>query len=233
MIQKRYNWRDYWRAQEGMALLHLTQYSDIYPWWNRRRYRLGGKLWKMWYYFKCWAWNRYSTVTPRFVGPTWIDRNNLLLHTSFEILMDYVEKEHENSWTVESLEAELAKPVNPDDPHSREWCESYLSVATEIEFLYRWWTELRPAREAEYNRRLEAWDTLHSKQRADYTVAHPNWQETENPHLRLWSLPEDAPKPDGLDETWKALDELSDEARDAEDDEMLKRLIDVRGSLWT
>jgi hypothetical protein len=234
---KKYTWLDYWRSLEGMSLFFVSRsYRDIYPWWHRSRYRVGGKLPDMWHYVKCRLWKRYTTVTPRSLPPTWCDRDHLILHANFEILMDFVENELPHSWSVKDLEAEIAKEVAPGDwqqEQSRAWCESALPSTKEIEFLYHWWTVLRPAREAEYDRRLMAWSELHQRQRSNYTEANPSWQKTDNPHLHRYSLPEDAPEPEGLAAAHKAMREMDDEIRDAEDNAMLKRLIDIRGYLWT
>ena len=229
---KRYTFRDYWKSYEGMSLLWLdTSYRDIYKWWNPKRYRLRGKLWEAWYYLKCKVWHRYSTVTPRSLPPTWCDRDHLMLHAAFEILMDYYEKESAGRWTVQDLEKVITDP-EADEP-SRDWCQYYLPIATEIEALYRWWTVERPERMAEYERRLTVWADLYKKQRDDYTTTNPGWQETDNPRLKLHSLPPDAPEPDGLSTARQAMDELSEEIMDEEDNRMLKRLIDVRLSMWT
>ena len=59
------------------------KYYDLVPYEYRPR--------QIWYVFKCWDWNRYTTVKPRYLGHTWTDRDNLLLHMSFEILSNYVE----------------------------------------------------------------------------------------------------------------------------------------------
>jgi hypothetical protein len=234
---KRYTWRDWWKAQEGMDWFWaIPTYSDIYPWWHPRRYERGGKLPEMWYYLKCRFWKKYSTVTPRDIPPTWIDRGDLLLHTSFEILCEFVEKENEQKWTVKDLEAEIAKQRDPNDWSSQqtaEWCEGYLPTAKEIEFLYHWWTVLRPEREAEYVRRLSAWHNLYSQQMIDYTASNPGWEITDNPNIRRFSLPEDAPEPEGLKAAEKHMRDLDDDVRGDEDDVMLKRLIDIRHALWT
>lgn len=47
----------------------------------------------MWYNFKCWAWHRYSTIRARRLPHTWCDRRELLLHISFEILVDFIDGE--------------------------------------------------------------------------------------------------------------------------------------------
>lgn len=46
-----------------------------------------------WYNFKCWIWHRYSTLRCRYLPHTWCDRRELLLHMSFEILCQFLEKE--------------------------------------------------------------------------------------------------------------------------------------------
>lgn len=239
---KRYTWRDYWKSQEGMSLFWVdwNYYSATYRWWDPRRHKIGGKLWEMWYYVRCFLWKRYSTVTPRFLPPTWCDRDNLLLHTSFEILMDYVENEHKHSWTVADLEKELAKPVEDyQDEMSRAWCESALPYAKEIELLYKWWTVDRPAREAEAGRRLDAWHKLWKRDLYRFRDANKEfWEERRKPQngTYLWegSVPQDDSwiSPELVDaEALK--DQLSDQRRDEEDDEMLRRLIAVRHSMWT
>jgi len=47
----------------------------------------------MWYNFKCWAWHRYSTIRCHHLPHTWSDRRTLLLHASFEILVDFIDDE--------------------------------------------------------------------------------------------------------------------------------------------
>ena len=47
----------------------------------------------IWYNFKCWAWHRYSTIRCRELPHTWCDRRDLLLHASFQILTDFIDKE--------------------------------------------------------------------------------------------------------------------------------------------
>lgn len=48
---------------------------------------------QLWYYLKCWAWHRYSTVRPRYLPHTWCDRDHLLAHVMFEVLSDFIEGE--------------------------------------------------------------------------------------------------------------------------------------------
>lgn len=45
------------------------------------------------YKTKCFLWHRYSTVKPRWLPHTWVDRDYLLLYTGFEILCRFFEDE--------------------------------------------------------------------------------------------------------------------------------------------
>ena len=72
----------------------------------------------------CLLGDRYSTVKPRNLPHTWIDREELLIHVMFEVLSNFVEKELR--------------------PHQDiDWdCSEYRSHARdEMEDLYRWWHE--------------------------------------------------------------------------------------------
>jgi hypothetical protein len=58
----------------------------------------------------------------------WRDRDEVLLHAAFQILVDFVEQEHPDkliNW-------------NDTEEHRRAW--------KEIRSLYRWWTTTRPGR---------------------------------------------------------------------------------------
>jgi len=53
-----------------------------------------------WYWLKCRCFTQHNRVVCERLPPTWVDRDHLLLHTSFQILTDFVRKEkgfvHEN-----------------------------------------------------------------------------------------------------------------------------------------
>lgn len=51
------------------------------------------KLWWEWLYpARCYLWNRWSTVKPRWLGHTWIDRSELLTFAMFEVLARFLEE---------------------------------------------------------------------------------------------------------------------------------------------
>lgn len=56
---------------------------------NSWKYKLGELIYK----FKCWAWKRYTTVKPRHLGHTWADKREMLVHMSFELLLQFYEEE--------------------------------------------------------------------------------------------------------------------------------------------
>jgi hypothetical protein len=75
------------------------------------------------YFFKCLLWKRYHVIVVETDVPTWIDRDDLLLEASFQILVDFIEREK---------------------PHERiidQW-----GYVEELLHLYHWWTVERPAR---------------------------------------------------------------------------------------
>lgn len=217
-----YTFRDWLRDHEGQVLLRVRvgYWRELREWpVPGRVFRWEGWLPELWYYAKCRAWHRYNVVVARSLPPTWGDRDNLMLHACFAILGDVIEKER--------IFEHNCADGDPDDGQSWAW------ALREMRELWDWWTVRRPEREAEYWRRLHAWDDLHQRDRDAYTSAHPGWQETDNPHLVRHSLPETFVEPEDTKAAWRELRAFDDDARDAEDDAMLARLMKVRGYLWT
>lgn len=61
------------------------KYFDLIPYdWRPGR---------LFYRAKCFCWHRYTTVKCRYLPYTWVDRCQLLPHTMFEILSQFIEKE--------------------------------------------------------------------------------------------------------------------------------------------
>ena len=77
---------------------------------------------------------KYNVIKIQSLGPKWHDRDTVLLHAAFQILVDFVEGEKPFAiinWTS-------------DKEHKR--------ARREIAKLYCWWKRIRPARqEAEFN----------------------------------------------------------------------------------
>ena len=131
--------KDWWRRHRSWRLLRVRQtYSDIYAWYRPGRYDVTGLLPDLWYYIACRFWRKWNTVTAKTLQPTWVDRDELLLHTSFAILCEVVEKE------------DYLNHVAYQDYH----CD----IIQEIAQLYDWWTVLRP-------QRIERWELSHTLER--------------------------------------------------------------------
>jgi len=84
---------------------------------------------RLWYRFKCWIWHRYSTVKPRGLPHTWVDRSYLMPHMIFEILSDFIEEECSPG------------PIEwyGDEPHLIEVSDKKVNVRDEMQDLYDWW----------------------------------------------------------------------------------------------
>lgn len=107
---------------------------------NIPRYHYGKKFARirdLFYYLKCKFFHPYNRVTAKDIPPTWIDRDQLMLHVNFQILVDYVEKE------------EALKVIDWD------WCEDKKLIKNEIESLYKWWKVDRQAKIDDIRKRYD------------------------------------------------------------------------------
>jgi len=84
--------------------------------------------WQIWYKIKCWAWKRYTTVKPRYLPHTWVDRVDVLPHTMFEILSLFIEKE----CSPEIVDWEATG-------HMIKVNDRIVNVRDEMQDLYDWW----------------------------------------------------------------------------------------------
>ena len=190
----------------------LDRWHDCY-WIIPYDWRLG----QIWYKFSCRFWHKYSTVKPRTLGHTWVDRDNLLAHTSFEILSDFVENEYPNSH------------IDFYDDHPTNKIEINGVVKYEMDELldlYSWWNEtyLKEYREVEEIIRENLEKTKPEKM---FNEGRGNWinfsqsdeyrKSSEYPIYRIWS---------------KALSQIEENAWHDLDDK-LKRLINARHRMWT
>lgn len=220
----RYTWRDWREAhrEQGLLYVSLGYWHELKRWpVPGRIFRWAGWLPDLWYYVKCRCWRRYHVLTIRTMPPTWQDSDERMLHAMFAILESVILKERifERNGYAETDDAA--------DGKSWKW------ALTETQALWQWWTVARPKREAEYERRLAVWHDCYMRDRHAFTAAHPDWQRTDNPHVSRYSLPEEHVEPDDTQEAEKHMRELDDDVRDAEDTEMLIRLVRLRGYLWT
>lgn len=184
------------------------KYYDIVPYnWRPK---------EIWYRFKCWAWYRYSTVKPRYLGHTWVDRDRLLIHTTFEILCQFYEKECGEDWQARDC------PKNIVEVDGKE-----ILVIDLVKGLVDFWHW--------YNKEVP--DILH-QMRVDYQQYSPNplFKKYEGPNKTIshisnndYGTPERKQKHDELlHKLWNYEKWLEDEL-----DKNLHLIIKIRDSLWT
>jgi hypothetical protein len=214
--------RDWPPTQGGSWLCVRREFGDIYQWFDHRAWRVSGRLCEYWYYWRCRFWSKYNTVTITTLPPTWNEWDIKLLHVAFAVLVDYIEsgKRHRQLWTVKALLEELANPET--DTMSKQWCESHLPIASEQDALYRWWTIEREQRRKEEEAALLAWHD------AFEAAGGMTSESTDNPRLNRLRFAE-SPEIDALHDRHIEIEQRND----AEDEEMLIRLMKIRDSLWS
>jgi hypothetical protein len=139
-----------WRVKAKAAapvryFLKETLPLEIRRAWNRFAH-------EPWYWLKCAAWHRHNVLVMRDLPPTWTDRDDRLLHSCFQLLKDFVEREDRGGnpkyightqktrdelvadydFTYEGIDQELAKGI-------REEAERCADAWMEVRDLYDWW----------------------------------------------------------------------------------------------
>lgn len=200
-----------------------------------------------WKYESICDWIRYRTYDVYHnidtgLDPGYYGIDKLMLHTNFNMLKDFVEVEQawtSYSWANEGILASWCEKHMPfyrmfykfrrpdlgikhltwaatlDDPTLpiNEQCPSQAVYARELLILYKWWTETRPGRKeiehVDYDDQglgtLACFDEDFDKTAADY-ILHTKYMDAANKQEEAWN---------------------------AEDDDMLVRLIRIRRSMWT
>ncbi len=183
------------------------------------------------------TYNRYHILDSG-LPPDYYEKDTLLLHTSFNVLKDFVEKEQAWSrqcWSEENkltrkeqlplyYELFYRKPevgikhfewaATLDDPALpiNERCDHQAIAAREILALYKWWTIERPHRPD-----LNIPDF--SDQGFRSGSFDPNFDKSASDYVIFCN---NCKIVDEMEETWKD-----------EDTDMLCRLMKIRHSLWT
>lgn len=136
----------------------------------------------------------------------WANRDDLLLHASFQILVDFVEKER------------------PFEIVDWNFNDAHINAAKEIRSLYRWWTKSRP-------NRLDPLDGLKKNEIPDLSEHSKPVYEDDGKTIKHYVF---VSNPPGYSK-YKASSKKSQKLNvkwEAEDQDNLIRLIKIRQFLW-
>ena len=130
----------------------------------------------------------------------WCDKDEMLLHAAFQLLVDFVEKEQPGE--IVDWDA--------DESHKKSW--------KEIQSLYQWWKDERPARKSPLD---------------DAKIKHPPMEFEKIPNSDLSRMVEyDKEKYATYDRALAESVQLEQQWEE-QDQRNLHRLIDIRQFLWT
>lgn len=190
-------------------------------WWRRfiirPLWRVGnmGHNARRWLAYRLHPKHRYHLIDSG-LPPGYYDVDTLILNGCFSLLCRYVEIEHGGADVLSEWATKLK--TEPDKNAPEGWQAAQGEREGEAVRLYRWWKFEKPAEQAEYDRML---NHLYGRKRS--TKPDANGQS-------VWSV----------DEPWTDADKVMHDQMRAlkekmagDEQAMLKRLIDIRGSLWT
>jgi hypothetical protein len=209
-------------SSSGAAVFGVGVYGGhSKTWWHRAFirpvYRLGNNchhwLWEARYRLQ--KKHRYHLVDTG-LEPGYYDADTLMLHACFSLLCRYVEKEQGGVEKLESWGKKLA--TAPDKNAPEGWQESQAANEMGAAELYRWWKEKRPADQAREN------ELVHALYSGRKLFVKP----VEGTDLVEVLPTEHGDKISLRDELWTLQDTIQ-----REEQEMLHRLMDIRGGLWT
>lgn len=161
--------------------------------------------------------HKYHLIDTR-LEPSYYDIDHLMLHGMFSLLRRYVEEEHDGVEALENFGRELLAGGPQDFMHEAEACQGNKEM--EATALYRWWMETYPAMK---KRRNDLTRLLYGGR------SHTSFSKVDGADMYQIHVRPD----EGEEVVWrKDLDEI-EERIDREEQEMLHRLIDIRGGLWT
>lgn len=171
-----------------------------------------------WYNFKCWAWHRYSTIKCRNLPHTWSDRRELLLHMSFEILCQFIEKECSPGHVLWYGDGEHLVEVNGV-------MENVMDEMRELEW---WWKQVYQIDYPKENDRL--WELAEPVSPRNILVPYDDMPKNIAGRLEfVYKDDESKIKHKEIMKQIQVLEQFMDEKAE----EMLKRLAAVRLWMWT
>lgn len=192
------------------------KYWDIIPY----DYRPG----QLWYLFKCWAWKRYTTIKPRYLPHTWCDRDNVLLHTCFEILSQFIERECQPEEIVNWEASGHTVIVNGKT----------VNVRREMQTLYDWWHNDYHKRYPKLEERI--WKIIEKHRPIKNEIPlDENMKETTEENAKYYKWEQTFKTKHDNEMYHRNMDRLIklEIAVDNKCQKMLHRLINIRQYMWT
>ncbi len=196
--------KDIWHGKTGKQSKDSLWIRIQYAYWTLIPYPNRPGQW--WYGLKCLMWHRYTTYKPRHLSHQWCDKVEALPHMMFEMLEDFYEKEC-SPGHVEWYGEHGHKVPGKDTVY----------VMDEIKDLLHWWNNV-------YLKQDDIWDALYND------MPDPTHMVDDN---GLYGPFFDK---DGEKERYEEIHLIirkSEEEITADLDENLRRIINIRQSLWT
>lgn len=189
---------------------------------------------QIWYRLKCFLWKRYSTVKPRYLPHTWCDRMELLPHTMFEILSDFIEGECSPGHV--EWHGEYGHKIKVDGE------EKY--VRDEMQDLYDWWHVVYHKIYPEVSellweaaRKHEMISDFRDIEEKDFNEEEDEWMKVEGlGNIRACTIWDPQWENDDDKVMWRCyMDALNKLERmcDADLTDKMHRLVNIMPYLWT
>lgn len=216
------DWHEAYRHQEWVSF--RLPYWELgwryYGWKVWKHLRLGGYLGGLKYYLACRWWRKYNTFKVDTLPPTWYDRSEGLVHVMFHVFCEVMEKE---DWFNDRVyfHADTVDGPAYDYDFRDEWQEAAI--------LYDWWKNRRPARLDAEERALSAWGDEFRR------FGGLRFKSADEHGLSKIEFPNERHTEEELSEERRLFmaHTAAEEAGEAEDEQMMIRLVKLRGVLWT
>lgn len=193
----------------------MNKFEDnFYSWWLRSNIR--DAYW--WVMHRVSPRHRYHVIRTG-LKPGYYDTDTQILHGCMNLLVEFVEREHEGEVKLQEWINTLIDPNQPDDYGSKDAMIRQGTELQEVLTIYRWWKYQWPD------------DYKHSDVLLDLVYGNGNYFSREPTEEGNFKLVEKPQTPEQLfNRDWH---DAFEEKIDREEQEMLIRLMKVRCGLWT
>ena len=113
--------------------------------WLEDFYGFLGKLSNIKYHIKC-LFLPWNVVKVKTLSRYYHDKDEIMLHACFQILVDFVEKEKYFKWVGLEKDGSITFPSWNDRKKMEPWERESLNDSCKIHWLYHWWKYERPLR---------------------------------------------------------------------------------------